>query len=92
MHHVIPDQRYENIANLAFSHPPPFFKQKTAYEINVGDWSSDVCSSDLLVNLRSQHQLFFPPQSVNDTNRLRNFMNQPDVSGIASFVAKCLAL
>jgi hypothetical protein len=24
-----------------------FFKQKTAYEINVGDWSSDVCSSDL---------------------------------------------
>jgi hypothetical protein len=23
---------------------------------------------------------------------LRNFMNQPDVSGIASFVAKCLAL
>ena len=24
------------------------FKQKTAYEINAGDWSSDVCSSDLL--------------------------------------------
>ena len=24
-----------------------FFKQKTAYEIVVGDWSSDVCSSDL---------------------------------------------
>ena len=27
-----------------------FFKQKTAYEIGTGDWSSDVCSSDL--NLR----------------------------------------
>jgi len=26
-----------------------FFKQKTAYEILDGDWSSDVCSSDLLV-------------------------------------------
>ena len=25
-----------------------FFKQKTAYEIVLGDWSSDVCSSDLL--------------------------------------------
>ena len=24
-----------------------FFKQKTAYEIASGDWSSDVCSSDL---------------------------------------------
>jgi len=24
-----------------------FFKQKTAYEIDVCDWSSDVCSSDL---------------------------------------------
>src|SRR6059036_2770246 len=24
-----------------------FFKQKTAYEITYGDWSSDVCSSDL---------------------------------------------
>src|SRR6059036_2624017 len=26
-----------------------FFKQKTAYEITYGDWSSDVCSSDLLL-------------------------------------------
>ena len=25
-----------------------FFKQKTAYEIGTGDWSSDVCSSDLM--------------------------------------------
>src|SRR5213079_1309433 len=24
-----------------------FFKQKTAYEITTGDWSSDVCSSDI---------------------------------------------
>jgi len=28
-----------------------FFKQKTAYEIGTGDWSSDVCSSDLLKSL-----------------------------------------
>src|SRR3546814_8592275 len=24
-----------------------FFKQKTAYEMRISDWSSDVCSSDL---------------------------------------------
>src|SRR3546814_10572595 len=30
-----------------------FFKQKTAYEMRISDWSSDVCSSDL-----GYHQLF----------------------------------
>src|SRR3546814_4463171 len=28
-----------------------FFKQKTAYEMRISDWSSDVCSSDLLHQL-----------------------------------------
>src|SRR3546814_2635235 len=27
-----------------------FFKQKTAYEMRISDWSSDVCSSDLQQN------------------------------------------
>src|SRR3546814_7678638 len=27
-----------------------FFKQKTAYEMRISDWSSDVCSSDLLID------------------------------------------
>src|SRR3546814_4735980 len=32
-----------------------FFKQKTAYEMRISDWSSDVCSSDLvfLMNART---------------------------------------
>src|SRR3546814_4068311 len=30
-----------------------FFKQKTAYEMRISDWSSDVCSSDLGKWLRS---------------------------------------
>src|SRR3546814_9889186 len=30
-----------------------FFKQKTAYEVRISDWSSDVCSSDLLDLLRA---------------------------------------
>src|SRR3546814_6290558 len=29
-----------------------FFKQKTAYEMRISDWSSDVCSSDLFQTLR----------------------------------------
>src|SRR3546814_9976724 len=30
-----------------WSHVFFFFKQKTAYEMRISDWSSDVCSSDL---------------------------------------------
>src|SRR3546814_8388817 len=36
-----------------------FFKQKTAYEIRMSDWSSDVCSSDL-------HQLLNAHQAIQD--------------------------
>src|SRR3546814_1104231 len=28
-----------------------FFKQQTAYEMRISDWSSDVCSSDLLAGI-----------------------------------------
>src|SRR3546814_6046205 len=45
-----------------------FFKQKTAYEMRISDWSSDVCSSDLLP--RDSHrsvgitgQVLFQPTS-----------------------------
>src|SRR3546814_1646937 len=31
-----------------------FFKQKTAYEMRISDWSSDVCSSDLLTRLTAE--------------------------------------
>src|SRR3546814_16839462 len=34
-----------------------FFKQKTAYEMRISDWSSDVCSSDLLVQRHTDNQL-----------------------------------
>src|SRR3546814_7894400 len=30
-----------------------FFKQKTAYEMRISDWSSDVCSSDLILFRRA---------------------------------------
>src|SRR3546814_20573999 len=34
-----------------------FFKQKTAYEMRISDWSSDVCSSDLVL-LSDTERLF----------------------------------
>src|SRR3546814_4185549 len=32
-----------------------FFKQKTAYEMRISDWSSDVCSSDLAMSDTAEH-------------------------------------
>src|SRR3546814_5003379 len=34
-----------------------FFKQKTAYEMRISDWSSDVCSSDLAYAERAYYAL-----------------------------------
>src|SRR3546814_5028709 len=34
-----------------------FFKQKTAYEMRISDWSSDVCSSDLRRAMRASKVL-----------------------------------
>src|SRR3546814_10449534 len=42
-----------------------FFKQKTAYEMRISDWSSDVCSSDLVPVSRRREA------SKPDTNRPR---------------------
>src|SRR3546814_2115734 len=40
-----------------------FFKQKTAYEMRISDWSSDVCSSDLMIEVGGdQHHIAFPRQ------------------------------
>src|SRR3546814_8682311 len=36
-----------------------FFKQKTAYEMRISDWSSDVCSSDLYFRLTADRRLLF---------------------------------
>src|SRR3546814_2782797 len=37
-----------------------FFKQKTAYEMRISDWSSDVCSSDLLAGATTvEHKQLF---------------------------------
>src|SRR3546814_9116278 len=45
-----------------------FFKQKTAYEMRISDWSSDVCSSDLTlvaaVDSTSNHLRLFSMQGA----------------------------
>src|SRR3546814_8644041 len=47
-----------------------FFKQKTAYEMRISDWSSDVCSSDLL-GASVGFQKFVTPQLPRGTD-IRN--------------------
>src|SRR3546814_1211926 len=37
-----------------------FFKQKTAYEMRISDWSSDVCSSDLPMSAQPRCRLDRP--------------------------------
>src|SRR3546814_1433680 len=39
-----------------------FFKQKTAYEMRISDWSSDVCSSDLAFMPRPVLRPCSPPR------------------------------
>src|SRR3546814_2849200 len=41
-----------------------FFKQKTAYEMRISDWSSDVCSSDLLRPLRRAGMASMAPDAT----------------------------
>src|SRR3546814_4478181 len=44
-----------------------FFKQKTAYEMRISDWSSDVCSSDLPARVRGERRP--PPRRAAATCR-----------------------
>src|SRR3546814_7572251 len=55
-----------------------FFKQKTAYEMRISDWSSDVCSSDLF--RRSPHKQRPDPGTVpaaSDHFRMRPVLDHP---------------
>src|SRR3546814_3919313 len=41
-----------------------FFKQKTAYEMRISDWSSDVCSSDLWSDPARHQRIVAGPQQI----------------------------
>src|SRR3546814_2506119 len=49
-----------------------FFKQKTAYEMRISDWSSDVCSSDLLQIIEMIDQVRNTRTGVTETNSALN--------------------
>src|SRR3546814_4232609 len=61
-----------------------FFKQKTAYEMRISDWSSDVCSSDLPEQQQQQRQRqearrSFPPYSPIKACKKQHEMTQTNV-------------
>src|SRR3546814_16864556 len=55
-----------------------FFKQKTAYEMRISDWSSDVCSSDLSAMSEGDSDFRVRPVRIRSTRapRAKSFINQ----------------
>src|SRR3546814_1021270 len=49
-----------------------FFKQKTAYEMRISDWSSDVCSSDLFAMVAEGLEEVANPSALFLTHRDEN--------------------
>src|SRR3546814_15073197 len=61
-----------------------FFKQKTAYELRISDWSSDVCSSDLLFHKgRVLYNLSRARKAAHDTGELLVTEGYMDVIALA---------
>src|SRR3546814_4692082 len=58
-----------------------FFKQKTAYEMRISDWSSDVCSSDLAVE-----------QDLHVVDRVDRDARLADIAGNARVIAVIAAM
>src|SRR3546814_3871818 len=57
-----------------------FFKQKTAYEMRISDWSSDVCSSDLIVfNTETRNSFLYTRAGL--TGEYSNFARDDSIEG-----------
>src|SRR3546814_7519276 len=68
-----------------------FFKQKTAYEMRISDWSSDVCSSDLKGGCNVVDYIHFQATvSLVKYNELRLLMQPvalgPEHGGVAGLI------
>src|SRR3546814_4898618 len=80
-----------------------FFKQKTAYEMRISDWSSDVCSSDLRTELivrgasgivasgLSTLALFYIMQAMPTAARLGGMILGVGVSQVATPLARVIS-
>src|SRR3546814_12293422 len=61
-----------------------FFKQKTAYEMRISDWSSDVCSSDLrTLGVRGKYKRTIPWGTLEPRFRIELQRDFHDQSGAA---------
>src|SRR3546814_2452780 len=58
-----------------------FFKQKTAYEMRISDWSSDVCSSDLLIGGSSRGRRWKETAALRFAGRLWRCWRAPSGAG-----------
>src|SRR3546814_44502 len=56
-----------------------FFKQKTAYEMRISDWSSDVCSSDLPILMGWLIRGRIPAEQANPVNRWLTNLYRPAI-------------
>src|SRR3546814_7080017 len=57
-----------------------FFKQKTAYEMRISDWSSDVCSSDLAVEIIFRSEIGDPEKIAERTKEYEDRFANPFVA------------
>src|SRR3546814_10576199 len=77
--------RLQGLLNFFFF----FFKQKTAYEMRISDWSSDVCSSDLLTSLETGHLLHLGDLVQFRAHTLENLGAELLVGHLAAAEAQC---
>src|SRR3546814_1834937 len=54
-----------------------FFKQKTAYEMRISDWSSDVCSSDLQDEHQATGRSLHVPERQKHLRARRGALGEP---------------
>src|SRR3546814_1770731 len=59
-----------------------FFKQKTAYEMSISDWSSDVCSSDLVDFGSAEFLLGIPAADVKAGDACGLFQHHASFGGL----------
>src|SRR3546814_1121590 len=69
-----------------------FFKQKTAYEMRISDWSSDVCSSDLAAVDRYWELLRYPGNRAATMARFSAPRETFDAAVLAKVAAPTLIL
>src|SRR3546814_9184428 len=63
-----------------------FFKQKTAYEMRISDWSSDVCSSDLTERRGKQAAGGIPARKRSEVMNLIQTLEQEEIKRLAKNV------